>query len=196
MLQASVRAKRARKESTLLKWTKLIFFGEPKRERFTAGVGFNHVMLTLLAWRTPWLLSIDIKRKRQHIYVCVPPVVKEKICCAQISHQLTFGVTHWQADVMQTTHALCIFDFMKCVLAHKAKAKILKESAARGKFLVWARACPHYSRRACLHNDWTVHLRRHNPLFNGPVGTVIPDEVVKLDLFKIDKPPKGTLLHR
>jgi hypothetical protein len=158
---------RSRRNASLFKMFKVAIFGEKQRKTFSASVEFQQAMITLLAWRTPWNLSIDLKRKRRSLL----------------------------ADVMYMTHALSILDFFKAVAASKAKAKMLQQGKSRGKFIVWARACEHYSRRVGLKNDWTIHLRRLGAP-GGPMGTVPPADILMLDMLKVSKLPKGTLLHR
>lgn len=158
---------RSRRSSSLSRMMKIAVFGENKADYFSASIDFQSAMITLLAWRTPWNLSIDVKRQRRKLI----------------------------GDVMYMTHALCVLDFFKAVSAGKAKAKMLKKGQSRGKFLMWARACQHYSRRVGLKNDWTVHFRRPGVL-EGPMGTVPPDDILLVNMFKIPKLPRGTLLHR
>lgn len=158
---------RTRRSVSLFKLLKVAIFGEKQRKTSSASVEFKRAMIVLLAWRTPWNLSIDVKRQRRKLL----------------------------ADVMYMTHALSVLDFFKAVAANKAKAKMLQKGKSRGKFIVWARACEHYSRRVGLKNDWTIHFRRPGAL-GGPMGTVPPADIVMLNMLKVSKLPKGTLLHR
>jgi hypothetical protein len=131
-------------------------------------VDFAQVIMTLLAWRTPWLLPIVSKRERVKLV----------------------------GEVMVTAHALTILDFMKSISSRRAKQKILKDTTVRSRFMVWARDDPHYTRRTGLRNDWTSDFCRANPMYTGPIGTVIPRQVLVLDMFKQSQLPRGTLLHR
>jgi hypothetical protein len=75
----------------------------------------------------------------------------------------------WQADVMYMSHGLTVLDFFKKVSARKVQEKILKDGKSRGKFLIWAKNCEHYSRRAGLKTDWTIFFRRPDERHNGNV---------------------------
>ena len=165
--EAKLLGGRSRRSTSLFKMMKNAVFGEKKRVNFSASIEFQQVMITLLAWRTPWNLSIDTKRQRRKLL----------------------------GDVVYMTHALSILDFFKAVSASKAKAKMLQQGKSRGRFLMWARACPHFSRRVGLKNDWTIHFRRPGAP-GGPMGTVAPEEILRVNMLKIPKLPKGTLLHR
>ena len=159
---------KSRREFTIIKLAKLIAFGQPPRNRFSVSVDFAQVIMTLLAWRTPWLLPIVSKRERVKLV----------------------------GEVMVTAHALTILDFMKSISSRRAKQKILKDTTVRSRFMVWARDDPHYTRRTGLRNDWTSDFCRANPMYTGPIGTVIPRQVLVLDMFKQSQLPRGTLLHR
>jgi len=159
---------RSHRKTSVWKMLKQAFVAEKTREKFSCGIEFKQCMVTLLAWRTPWLLSIDVKRARRSV----------------IGH------------VVYMTHALVILDFFKSISLHKAKAKMLKDGAGGGKFLLWAKCCEQYTRRVGLRNDWTVHFRRPDDKHNGIMGTVSPSEILEIRVTKVPKIPENTLLHR
>jgi hypothetical protein len=58
----------------VFEWLKLVLTGqrEKPRDKFTYSVDFKQFITSLMAWRTPWLVSADVKRQRQQLLVRDP----------------------------------------------------------------------------------------------------------------------------
>jgi hypothetical protein len=160
--QAKLLAGRSRRQLSLWKFFKVVIFGKKKPDRFSSGVSFQQTMLTMMAWRTPHLLSIEAKRDRRKLIVSLL-----EIChCFCLHSMVSYSAEHWsdwsnsQADVVYMSHALQVFDFFKFVISKQVHKKITKDGKSRGQFIMWARSCEHYSRRMGLKTDWTIFFRR------------------------------------
>ncbi len=55
----------------VFEWLEIVLTGqrEKARDKFTYSVDFKQFITSLMAWRTPWLVSADVKRQRQPLLV-------------------------------------------------------------------------------------------------------------------------------